>query len=508
MNKKMSKISKKAVTVTTLLVLMTPSFANAAVSFTPSKPSSMWSSSYTKPNIPNTSKWYGNTSIAGKANNMYNNITDYRKALEDINKIVSRLDTNGSVETNQKDLMEGLSGLLNGEYSNSPSASTAISKILNMVSNSEATTSTDLLSTIKNALQSMMSNLNLSIESLIPDVIIDGDNRIDASTAGRKAGDKYNVKLSAKIYFSGIKNGKPTSNKWVLLLHGNSMTGQAIADSLGQMYLDQGINIIAPDLRGAGNSDGSVAMGYLESLDAWDWLTYLNNNYDCKEIFVHGVSLGGATTVQLSGLSVNGKTLKDQNVIGLVEDCGYASMTGVIKGLLGGSSSDSELAAQKLGISDQTDLSSLVGNLGDTVIQKLLIGALGTGLTEDNFEELQNGLNSLAKCELPLLIVHGTKDSMVPFENSDLIYNTAMANNNIPYVQRFTADGEQHAFIVLGNKYNAYKGHVEHFVQQAEKVANNENVSREQEITVSDEKTSIITNLVKALKLIKNMIIK
>ena len=508
MNKKMSKISKKAVTATALLVLMTPNFANAAYSYTTSGTSSMWSSSYTQPSIPSTSKWYNNTSMIGQANNMFNNITDYRSALVDISKIVSGLNTTESIETTQKSLISGLSELLNGTYKNSSSASTTISKILNIVSNTDATSSQDLLSTIKNTLVNMMSNLNLGIESLTPDIVLDGENRISASTAGNRAGDEYNVKLSAKIYFSGIENGKPTSDKWVVLLHGNSMNGQAIADAIGQMYLDQGINIIAPDLRGAGNSEGSVAMGYLESLDVWDWLTYLNSNYSCKEVFVHGVSLGGATTVYLSGLSVDGKTLKDQNVIGLVEDCGYASMTEIIKGLLGGSDSDSELAAQKLGISDKTDLSSLVGNLEDTVIKELLINNLGTGLTDSNFDELQDGLKSLEKCQVPLLIVHGTKDSMVNYKNSDLIYNTAMANDNIPYVQRFTAEGEQHAFIVLGNQYSAYKDHVKHFVQQAEKVANNESVEKEQTVTVSNEKTSLTDNLVKALKLIKNMIIK
>lgn len=509
------KITKKVLTVAALLaVIMTPSFANAASGLTSYGISSMWSS-YTKPSIPITSKWYSNTSVISQANNMFNNIVDYKEALEDVSEIVDGLDTNQSAPTMQKDLMSQLSGLLNGDYSNSPSASTAISKIQNILMNLNATSSDDLITTIKNVLQSMMSSLNLGIESLVPDVILDGDSRIDASTAGSKAGDEYNVKLSAKIYYSGIKNGKPTSDKWVLLVHPNSTNGQAIADAVGQMYLDQGINIIAPDLRGFGNSEGSNAMGYLESLDVWDWLTYLNSNYNCSEIFVHGVSLGGATTVFLSGLSVDGKTLKDQNVIGLVEDCGYASMTGIIKGLLGGSSSDSSessesvdsgLVAQKLGIADKTDLSSLVGNLGDTVIKELLINTLGTGLTDSNFDELQNGLNSLEKCELPILIIHGTSDSMVSYENSDLIYNTAMANDKIPYVQRFTADGEQHAFILFGSKYNPYEDHVKYFVNQAEKVANNESVEKVQEVTVRDEETSIINNLVRALKLIKNLL--
>ena len=116
---------------------------------------------------------------------------------------------------------------------------------------------------------------------------------------------------------------------------------------LGEMYLEQGYNILAPDLRGAGNTSGSNGMGYLESLDVFDWLTYLNNRYsnNCSQILVHGVSLGGATTLFLSGLEVDGQTIKDKNVIGLVDDCGYTSMTGIIKDLLN-TVGDSELARE------------------------------------------------------------------------------------------------------------------------------------------------------------------
>ncbi len=210
-----------------------------------------------------------------------------------------------------------------------------------------------------------------------------------------------------------------------------------------------------------------------------------------------------------------GKTIKNQNVIGLVEDCGYTSLTGIIKGLLGGASSSSgseasknELVAKILGIFKKDDLSSISSDsLTDSIIRKLLIEKIGVGLTEENFDTYQNALNSLNKCELPTLIIHGTKDSIVPFENSTEIYNTAIANSKIPYVQRFSAEGEQHAFIVLGTKYNVYKGHVENFINQAEKIANGEIVNKESDYQEEKEqKTSVITNLIKALKLIKNML--
>ena len=288
-----------------------------------------------------------------------------------------------------------------------------------------------------------------------------------------------------------------------------------MADAVGQMYLDQGYNILAPDSRGYGTSEGSVAMGYVESLDVWDWLTYLNSTYGdkCQQVIIHGVSLGGATTVFASGLEVNGKTLKDQKVIGLVEDCGYTSLTGIIKGMLGSSNSSdassTELSAKVLGISNKDNLSSLKGNLVDSVIKKLLISKIGVGLTEENFDQYQNALDSLNRCNLPILIIHGTKDSTVPFENSTEIYNTAMANSKIPYVQRFTAEGEQHAFIILGNKYNVYKGHIENFVSKAEDIASGKTVNKTSDYKEeAEQKTSVMTQLIKVLKLIKNIINK
>ena len=111
----------------------------------------------------------------------------------------------------------------------------------------------------------------------------------------------------------------------------------------------QGFNVLAPDLRGFGASSGSVAMGYLESLDVYDWIKDLNATpakYGVstapKTIVVHGISLGGATTLQLATnpdiAAANGgpytRSLTDLNVKGFVDDCGYTSMSGIITGML------------------------------------------------------------------------------------------------------------------------------------------------------------------------------
>lgn len=199
--------------------------------------------------------------------------------------------------------------------------------------------------------------------------------------------------LSANVYISDAN-----SNKWAVLLHGVNMTGKQIYSTLGEMYTSQGYNVIAPDLRGAGKSEGKVAMGYLESLDTYDWIKDLNTNYarygvnsKPETIVVHGVSLGSATTLQLatnpdiasaSG-GVYSANLTELNVKGFVDDCGYASMTGIITGML--SLGDSSQSTALLGVFD-IDVNNFMNELQNQ-IKNLNIG----DFSEINEIDITNG---------------------------------------------------------------------------------------------------------------------
>lgn len=484
MNMKILNQLKKVIAISTIsLIVITPNIANAA-----------FGSSMTQSNLYSTS-------LMDIVKDRYTSISQYSSFLGDLSSFTQGMDANTNVDEAKLEILNKVEEL-NGEYSDSAAVSSISSQISNKVITSDSTSTSDLLGTITELLGSFISNPNTAIKSLTPDKVVE----MTATTGPEKLGEDFRVKLSANIYYADIDNsGEPTSDKWALLIQGFQMDAQTMADSVGQMYIDQGYNVLSMDIRGFGNSEGSVGMGYLESLDAWDWLTYLNETYpnNCNQIIVHGVSLGGATTLFLSGAEINGKTIKDQNVIGLVDDCGYTSMLGIIDDLLG-SVSDVELVAKILGIFDKESLTDVVG---EENIKKLLIENVGIGLTEENFDECQNALDSLAKCELPILIIHGTEDFIVPFENSTDVYNAAMQNEKIPYVQRFVAEGESHAFITIGTKYNVYEGHVKNFITQVEKIASGSTVEKESNYQEEEEQqTSLITSLVKALKLIKNML--
>lgn len=253
------------------------------------------------------------------------------------------------------------------------------------------------------------------------------DVYIDADTAVEFAGADYSAKLHASVYLN------EESDNWVVLIHPFLLSGTSIAGTVGDFYYEKGYNIIAPDLRGFGDSEGSVALGFLESLDIYDWIIKLQE-YNPEKIYVHGISLGGATTNFLSGIDgfmnnapeeirINKeiKSLEELNVKGLIEDCGYTNMT------------------------EFEDESSLLSR--------------GIGLDESNFYYYSDACNSLKYCELPMLVIHGTSDTTVDPSNADTVESTVCGE-----VTRWDVDGASHAFIIMGTNSDEYKERVQDFI--------------------------------------------
>lgn len=424
---------------------------------------------------------------------------NFKDFLNSLNNFTKGLNTRSDYNTTKKQMINKILDLRDN-YSESSVVSNISTRLLNTVLADNSNSSTNLIQTILKQISSLFS-------STITTISADETVKINSDTATQLAGNDYSVELSANIYYAGglDNNGNPKSDKWVVLIHGFMMNGQAITDAVGEMYINQGYNILAPDLRGSGNTGGKTGMGYLESLDVFDWLTYINERFpnNSNKILVHGVSLGGATTLYLSGLTVNNRSIKDLNVIGLVDDCGYTSMTGIIKDLLG-TVGDSELVSTILGLFNKDGLDNL---LTDDQIKNFVINYVDVGLTQDNYDEKQDALNSLKNCEVPILIIHGTEDTTVPYKNSETVYNEAMKISTIPYVQRFSAEGEPHAFIVVGNQYNVYEGHVQNFIAKAESISAGNTTDKESDyVEEKEEKGSTLEKILKTLILFKDML--
>nr|WP_251551690.1 alpha/beta fold hydrolase [Neobacillus muris] len=201
--------------------------------------------------------------------------------------------------------------------------------------------------------------------------------------------------LTLKARF--LKN--PNSNgKAVILAHGYRGSGEQM-QGITKYYYDLGYDILKPDARGHGMSEGDyIGYGWHERKDYVDWVNFLIKEQQEDKIFLHGFSMGAATVLMTSGEKL------PKEVKGIIEDSGYTTVM-------------DELSHQlkylyHLPAFPIMDVTS--------AITKMRAGY--------SFKEA-SALESVKKNKLPLLIIHGDKDELVPTEMAEEIYEAAAAGN-------------------------------------------------------------------------------
>lgn len=198
---------------------------------------------------------------------------------------------------------------------------------------------------------------------------------------------KDNLKLHNYL----IKN-KVTSNKWAIVVHGYTSQGKLMA-SYAQNFYKMGYNIIMPDLRGHGQSEGNyIGMGWDERLDIVDLTKYIINNYANTEIVLFGVSMGAATVMTTSVEKL------PSNVKAIIEDCGYTSAW-------------SQFAYQ---------LKSLFKLHSFPMLE---VASLICKIKSGFFISKVSPIKQIKKSITPTLFIHGDNDDFVPFFMLDELYN-------------------------------------------------------------------------------------
>ncbi|MBR5193340.1 MAG: alpha/beta hydrolase [Bacteroidaceae bacterium] len=189
-------------------------------------------------------------------------------------------------------------------------------------------------------------------------------------------------KASLHAYY--VKASTPTP-KTAVIVHG--YTDNAIRMMMiGYLYnRNLGYNILLPDLRNSGLSNGEAfQMGWLDRKDVMQWMDVAHHLYgDSTQMVVHGISMGGATTMMVSG-----EDLPDY-VKCFVDDCGYTSVW------------------------DQFE-KELKEDFGLPAFPLMHTTSLLCDWVYDwNFNEA-SALEQVKKCQLPMLFIHGEKDDYVP----------------------------------------------------------------------------------------------
>lgn len=182
------------------------------------------------------------------------------------------------------------------------------------------------------------------------------------------------------------------SNKWVITVHGYTSEGINMS-SYAKNYYDIGYNVLIPDLRSHGLSEGDyIGMGWDDRLDIIDWINTILEYNPNAEIVLHGVSMGAATVSMVSGEDL------PSNVKAIVADCGYTSVW-------------DEFAYQL------DDLFSL------PEFPILNVSSLVAKVRAGYFLGEASTLKQVAKSKTPILFIHGDEDDFVPYYMMEELYN-------------------------------------------------------------------------------------
>lgn len=180
-----------------------------------------------------------------------------------------------------------------------------------------------------------------------------------------------------------VSANQPTT-KTAVVVHG--YTDCAIRMfHIGRMYSrDLGYNILLPDLYYHGDSQGkAIQMGWKDRLDVMRWMKIAAEIFNTKSMVVHGISMGAATTMMVSGEE------QPDYVKAFVDDCGYTSVWDEFKGEL----------------KNQFGLPSFPLLYTASWLCKVRFGW--------GFQEA-SALNQVKKCKHPMLFIHGDSDDYVP----------------------------------------------------------------------------------------------
>lgn len=185
------------------------------------------------------------------------------------------------------------------------------------------------------------------------------------------------TRLGARYYH--VADGAPIE----IQCHG--YRGAALRDFCGSVPLatELGHNILLIDQRAHGESEGrTITFGIRERFDILDWAAYASERFPGVAIFLVGISMGGASVLMASGEPL------PPAVVGVIADCPYSSPRDIICSVI-----------------RMMHLSPRVAYPLVRTSARLFGGFSLSSCT---------ALDAVRKSPVPLLLLHGEEDRLVP----------------------------------------------------------------------------------------------
>lgn len=187
------------------------------------------------------------------------------------------------------------------------------------------------------------------------------------------------------------------SDKAVIIGHGlgaNKSNFLIVAD----FWHSLGFNVLIFDFRGHGQSQGhTISLGYKERLDIQAGLDYLSRRQDVNlgRIIGYGVSFGGAAMIQAAA--------EDLRLQAIIIDSAYASVDSMAL-----------QTVERIGFVPPF-LVKIIANIG------LSMASLECGFDLQAFSPER----AMAKIKQPVLFLHGKKDTLISWKESEKLFASA-----------------------------------------------------------------------------------
>ncbi len=202
------------------------------------------------------------------------------------------------------------------------------------------------------------------------------------------------------VLWAALVPGQTGCRRWAICFHGYRDTYESMG-AIARWYNDQGWNVLLPDQRGHGSSEGDyVGWGYDERLDVVGWATYIARKDPGAEILLHGVSMGAAGVLMATGGPM------PRQVRAAVSDCSYTSIEAEMRHLL------SHWEEKPVGV-------PVPAGVLFSALRKTALRRAGYDLRD------AAPIQAVTRSRTPTLFIHGVEDDFVPASMMGKLYQTA-----------------------------------------------------------------------------------
>lgn len=200
------------------------------------------------------------------------------------------------------------------------------------------------------------------------------------------------------------------NHRWVICIHGYHDSSESMG-IYARHYSEEGWNVLLPDQRGYGNSQGDhIGWGYDERLDLLEWVNYITRRDPEAQIVLHGVSMGAATALMLTGDPVPAQ------VKAVISDCCYTSAEAIMKHVYH--------TFLKEKYSMHLPFAPVF-----SMIRKTALRRAGLDIKD------ASPIEAVSRSKTPTLFIHGVDDEFVPASMMGKLYQAARCPKQFLWVE-------------------------------------------------------------------------